>query len=496
MKNFRPKLKFLALLITGTLYCTLSFAQIKIEGRVTDSSGQPVIEASVTIKGTSQGTATDLNGAFTISAPSINTVLRISSVGYKAVEIPAGSPKLKNIVLEMDTELLSDVVVIGYGTVKKKDVTGSVSAIKNEHLNKGLQISAVDVVSTSGAPGSGSTIRIRSGASLSASNDPLIVIDGVPIDNSSINGSDNIIGLMNPNDIETFTVLKDASATAIYGSRASNGVILITTRKGTSGKPKITYDGKYSVSTITDYYDVLNTSDFKKTFNTYANAPSDFSLGAFSTDWQKQIYRTAFGHDHNLSVSGSLKNIPYRISAGYTDQSGIIETNAYKRYGANISLTPKFLKDHLSLELNLKGSLENNDEVNGSVVSDAMQFDPTRPVNETYEGNIGLGYFTWMSGGVPIAIAPNNPVAEINLLSLNNKIKRSIGNISGKYKIHGLEDLSVNMNLGYDILKSDYDETAPGLSPYMYTTNQKDGTGLKYNSVQKKRNTVFDFYTA
>ncbi|MDE5633912.1 MAG: TonB-dependent receptor, partial [Muribaculaceae bacterium] len=400
------------------------------------------------------------------------------------------------------------VVVIGYGRVKKSDATGSVTAVKPDDFNKGNRTSVqeamvgkipgVSVVASSGAPGAGATVRIRSGASLSASNDPLFVVDGVPIDNSTIEGASNLIGGINPEDIETFTVLKDASATAIYGSRASNGVIVITTKKG-SDKLKVTYNGSFAISHKTKSLKVLDGDAFRAFVPTVTGVPADAVYGTANTDWQDEIYRTAFGTEQNLSVAGNFKQIhtPYRVSLGYTNQNGIIETNRYQRFTAGLALTPKLLDDHLNLNLNAKFSYEHNNMIDNGVVTNALRYDPTRPVmtgSPTASTDPGLGYFIWMNGNSPMAIQTDNPVAQLELEDRLNKVVRSIGNAQIDYKIHGLEDLSVNFNLGYDILRSKYSRTVPELAGMMYTGNKKDGTGLVNNSTQDKSNLLFDAY--
>ena len=486
-----------------------SLAQVQVSGLVLDQDHEPVIGATVKVKGTSTGTATDIDGRFTLQAPSANSTLSISYVGYLPMEIAANSPELeKGVVLKENAEVLDEVVVIGYGRVKKSDATGSVIAVKPDDFNKGNRTSVqeamvgkipgVNVVTSSGAPGSGATVRIRSGASLSASNDPLFVVDGVPIDNSTIEGASNLIGGINPEDIETFTVLKDASATAIYGSRASNGVIVITTKKG-ADRLKVTYTGSFAISTKTKSLEVLDADEFRKFVPTITGVPSDAVFGTANTDWQDEIYRTAFGTEHNLSVAGKINAIttPYRVSVGYTNQDGIIRTNKYQRFTAGVALTPKLLDDHLNLNLNAKFSYEHNDMVNNGVVTNALRYDPTRPVrtgSSTAATDPGLGYFIWMNGNSPMAIQTDNPVAQLELEDRLNKVTRSIGNAQFDYKIHGLEDLSVNLNLGYDILRSKYNRTVPELAGMMYTGNQKDGTGLVYNSIQDKSNLLLDAY--
>lgn len=511
MKN-KPNLSFGSKRY-NTLLCALaisasSFAQsLIIKGHVVDENNEPIIGANIVVKGTTTGTITDFDGNFSLTVPNKNSIIRIAYIGYKDYETTASNKELK-IILKENTEMLDDVVVIGYGTVKKSDATGSVTAIKPDDFNKGLQttaqdalvgkMSGVNVVASSGTPGSSATIRIRSGASLSASNDPLIVVDGVPVDNSTIEGGGNVIGAINPNDIETFTILKDASATAIYGSRASNGVIVITTKKGTESKPRINYSMNLGVSTTAKRLDVLSAEEFKEFVPTVTGVPSNPNFGTADTDWQDQIYRTALSQEHNLSVSGKIKDkTPFRTSIGYTNQGGIIRNNDYQRLTFNGGLSPKFFDDHLSIDLNLKVSYESNDKVDNSVVGNALRYDPTRPVktgSETASTDPGLGYYIWMNGGSPMAIQTDNPVAQLELQKDNNTIIRSIGNANINYKVHGLEDLSFTLNMGYDILSSKEDKDVPELAGMMYTSNMKDGTGLMYDGKQEKKNTLLDFY--
>ena len=366
--------------------------QKTVSGVVRDADGNPLIGATVQVKGsTTQKTVTDLNGHYSLDVPR-GAQLVVTYIGYDPTELYVGTASNYDVELREDTNTLNELVVIGYGQVRKKDLTGSVTAIKPDELNKGVQtaaqdaltgkIAGVNVVSNSGAPGSSSTIRIRSGASLSASNDPLIVIDGVPVDNSTIEGGGNIIGAINPNDIETFTVLKDASATAIYGSRASNGVIVITTKKGTDGQLRFNYNGNFSTSVVGHRLEPLTADEFRAFVPTITGVPSDIEYGTYNTDWQDEIYRTAVGTDHNFSVAGNAaKMAPFRASVGYTNQNGIIRTNNYTRYTFDGGITPSLLDNHLTVSLNLKASYENNRMVDGSVVNNALRYDPTRPVH-------------------------------------------------------------------------------------------------------------------
>ena len=501
---------FRVFVLAAALILNISvYAQTTVSGLVIDSNREPVIGATVLVKGTSTGTATDFEGRFTVKAPNENSMLVISYVGCETREVAANSPELQNgIVLRENAQNLDEVVVIGYGSVKKSDATGSVIAIKPDEFNKGNRVTAqdalvgkvagVNVVTGSGAPGSGATIRVRSGASLSASNDPLIVIDGVPVDNSTIEGASNIIGSINPDDIETFTVLKDASATAIYGSRASNGVIVITTKKG-GDRLAVNYSSSYSVSTTANRLDVLTADEFKAFVPTVTGVPANPQLGSANTDWQDEIYRAAFGTEQNISVSGKVKPIkaPFRVSLGYTNQNGIIETNNYQRLSFGGNIAPSFFDDHLTANLNLKVSYENNKMVDNSVVGAALRYDPTRPVmtgSPTAATDPGLGYFIWTNGGSPMAIQTNNPVAQLELTDQNNKVVRSIGSAAIAYKVHGLEDLKLNVNLGYDVLESKYNKDVPDLAGTMYTENQKDGTGLMQRGTQNKRNLLLDAF--
>ncbi len=504
LKPLHFKLRYLFLLAALAMsFCAV--AQQMVSGTVVDSKHEPIIGATVLVKGSTVGTSTDFDGKFSLNV-SEGATLSISYVGFTSAEVAATNNM--TVVLKENAEVLDELVVIGYGSVKKSDLTGSVTAIKPDEFNKGLQTTAqdalvgkmpgVNVVSGSGAPGSAATIRIRSGASLSASNDPLIVIDGVPVDNSTIEGGGNVIGAINPNDIETFTVLKDASATAIYGSRASNGVIVITTKKGTSDAVKVNYTGAFSVGTIAKKLDVLSADEFRAFVPTVTGVPSGIALGSSDTDWQDEIYRTAIGHEHNLSLSGNIKTVsPYRVSLGYTNQQGVIKTNDYQRFSFSGGISPTFIDKHLTTDFNLKASYEKNDKVDDSVVNNALRYDPTRPVktgSSTASTDPGLGYFIWTNGNSPMAIQTDNPVAQLELQDYTNKIIRSIGNAAIAYKVHGFEDLQLNLNLGYDILESKDKRIVPELAGMMYTSNMKDGTGLVYNGKQEKRNSLLDFY--
>ena len=495
--------KFLLLSMVGFLLSVHAFAQsITVKGVVIDNTGLGVIGANIQVKGTKNGTITDLDGNFTIQANK-GDIIAVSFIGYKTQEQPAS--ELMKFVLQDETELLDEVVVIGYGVAKKNDLTGSVTAIKPDEMNKGLvtnaqdlmqgKIAGVNVTSGGGTPGGGATIRIRGGSSLNASNDPLVVIDGLAMDNQGVKGLANPLSMVNPADIETFTVLKDASATAIYGSRGSNGVIIITTKKGRSGsKPTITYNGNVSVSTKKKTIDVLSGQEFGEFIeNTYGigsdawdltagvsrgddgnilsmtnarmyqNAEGETAYLYNNTDWQDEIYRVAVSHDHNITVSGGLKNMPYRVSLGYTNQDGILKTSNFERYTASINVSPKFFDDHLTLNLNAKGMIANNRYADGGAIGAAVYMIPTFSVynnsSEIFRNYFG-GYSQWYSDGSALndptwkytsnRNATWNPVAILNQKDDTANSKSFIGNAELDYKVHGLEDLRLHMNIGGD----------------------------------------------
>lgn len=491
-------------LFLGMFLCVGAYAQtVTVKGFVKDATGLEVIGANVVEKGnTSNGTITDLNGNFTLTVPQ-GATLQVSFIGYRTAEV-AAAPQVV-VTLEDDAELLSEVVVIGYGSVKKNDLTGSVTAIKPDEMNRGLvtnaqdmmqgKIAGVNVQTNGGQPGGGATIRIRGGSSLNASNDPLIVIDGLAMDSYGVQGLSNPLSMVNPNDIESFTVLKDASATAIYGSRASNGVILITTKKGSKGsKPKVAYNGNVSFSKVKNTVDVLDGPAYMDYVqNLFGYSDEDFlnsaeyqSLGYYdangnhlfaNTDWQDEIYRTAISTDHNITVSGGLKNMPYRVSFGYTNQNGILKTSNFERYTASFNIAPSFFDNHLNVNLNAKGMYSNTDYADEGAIGAAASMDPTKPVydnTETGKKNYA-GYWQW-----PYAsdydpswqygvnnLAVGNPVAILNLHTNTGKSKVLMGNAELDYKVHGLEDLRLHVNGGMNLSSG---ETNQSYSPYFYNT--------------------------
>ena len=507
-KSFR--LKALLTLLVGLFLSIGAFAQqIAVKGHVKDTTGEPVIGANVLVKGTTNGTITDFDGNFMLNVPK-DAILSVSFVGYKSAEVKAASTVM--VTLEDDSQVLDAVVVIGYGSVKKNDMTGSVTAIKPDKLNKGLitnaqdmmtgKIAGVSVISKGGAPGEGATIRIRGGSSLTAENDPLIVIDGLAMDNKGVKGLANPLSMVNPNDIESFTVLKDASATAIYGSRASNGVIIITTKKGQAGaRPTISYDGNVSVSTVKSTVDVMDGDQFRSFIKDIWGEDSEAysKLGNANTDWQKEIFRPAVSTDHNLTISGGLKNMPYRVSFGYTNQNGIVKTSKFERYTASVSLAPSFFEDHLKVNANLKGMIAKNRYADGSAVGSAVSFDPTQSVrsDDPYHQYYFDGYFQWNTDASSLnddtwkrtfnSNAPGNPVALLEEKDDRAISKSLIGNLELDYKFHFLPDLHAHVNGGMDLSTG---KQYTDVSPYSSTNNyygsygweQKDKYNLSLNA--------------
>lgn len=499
------RLKALLVLLVGLFLSIGAFAQqIAVKGHVKDTTGEPVIGANVLVKGTTNGTITDFDGNFMLNVPK-DAILSVSFVGYKTTEVKAAPTVM--ITLEDDSQVLDAVVVIGYGSVKKNDMTGSVTAIKPDKLNKGLitnaqdmmtgKIAGVSVVSKGGAPGAGATIRIRGGSSLTAENDPLIVIDGLAMDNKGVKGLSNPLSMVNPNDIESFTVLKDASATAIYGSRASNGVIIITTKKGQAGaRPTISYDGNLSVSNVKSTVDVMDGNQFRSFIKDIWGEDSEAysKLGNANTDWQKEIFRAAVSTDHNLTISGGLKNMPYRVSFGYTNQNGILKTSKFERYTASVSLAPSFFQDHLKVNANLKGMIAKNRYADGNAVGSAVSFDPTQSVrsDDPYHQYYFDGFFQWNTDASSLnddtwkrtfnGNAPGNPVALLEEKNDRAISKSLIGNLELDYKFHFLPDLHAHVNGGMDLSTG---KQYTDVSPYSSTNNYYGSYGWeekdKYN---------------
>lgn len=522
----KKQVKFPNALRTATLSAGLflsasAFAQqVVVKGNVVDETGEPVIGASVKVVGGTIGAVTDIDGNFSINADKKSTI-EVTYIGYEPVKVKAGQNL--TIHLKNTSSTLNEVVVIGYGAVKKSDLTGSVTALKPDSKNKGLVVNAqdmlsgkvagVNVTSNSGEPGVGTQIRIRGGSSLNASNDPLIVIDGVPMDNNKVgNTGSNLLSTINPQDIESFNVLKDASATAIYGSRGSNGVIIITTKKGHKGqKPEISYSGSVSVSQKKKTYDMMNGDQYRAYVKSLFNENDDAvkALGTANTDWQDLIYRTAVSHDHNITVSGSAGSfLPYRVSVGYTSQQGILKNSDYNRYTAAVNLNPSLLNDHLTLNLNAKGMFSKAKKADTGAIGNAVSFDPTQsPYNFTSQRDIALleanggvqqtlnnfgGYFNWLTSAsaynnpqwpfTRFNDAPANPLAQLELGGNVEKVRSFIGSADIDYKVHGFEDLRLHMTLGAEIAKGTVDETQPTSYPTtLYYGGITDNENFKRN---------------
>ncbi|MCF6182026.1 MAG: SusC/RagA family TonB-linked outer membrane protein [Lutibacter sp.] len=499
MKNFR-----LFLFNVILLFPIIMFGQQTIKGTVTEATGGSALPGvGVIIKGTTTGTSTDFDGNYSLDKVKTGDVLVFSYVGFKNQEITVGNNTTINVAMVESTEALDQVVVIGYGVTTVKDATGSITSVKTKDLNRGNIVSpdqmltgklaGVTVTSGGGAPGSGSTIRIRGGASLNASNNPLFIIDGVPVDSEGISGMRNPLNTINPNDIASYTVLKDASATAIYGSRASNGVIIITTKKGKGDGFKVSYNSNVSISDNINTIDVLSTSQFKAYVNAHGT-PSDIALlGTANTNWQNQIFKTGYATNQNVSISGGTKTLNYRTSVGYTNQTGTLRTSKLERGTYSISLGSKLFDDHLKIDANARVSMVLNRFADTGAIGNALSMDPTKPV---YDSTSPYGgYFEWLQspGGAPIAVgAPKNPLALLTQRDNRSHANRGIGNIQFDYKMHFLPELRANLNLGFDQSKSVGDDI---------TNNSANSTlldGTKFKSTnhyeQTKDNKLMDFY--
>ena len=482
--KFRIPLRMMAV-IFGLVLSIGAFAQITVNGHVKDATGEPIIGATIRVAGQDGGTVSDFDGNFTIKAPQ-GATLNVTYIGYQPANVKA-APNVV-VTLQDDAKVLENIVVIGYGVARKTDLTGSVIAIKPDEKNHGMvttaqdmlqgKVAGVNINSSTGEPGGGAQIRIRGGASLNASNDPLIVIDGMQMTNAQ-KGVSNPLALVNPNDIESFTVLKDASATAIYGSRGSNGVIIITTKKGRRNQsPKVSYNGNVSVSAVAKKLDVMNANEYVSFIKDYYGEGSsawnnlgwkqfnedgtpNVAAGTYDTDWQDEIFRAGISHDHNVSVAGGLGNtkwaMPYRVSAGYTNQQGILKGSDYSRFTAGFTANPSLFDDHLNMNVNAKYSYSKTTPGDKDAIGHANRMDPTRPVTSTDEKykNWG-GYWQWTKAvseydpTFPYARnddAPMNPVERVENYTFNKDAHVLLGNFEADYKIHGFEDLHLHMNL-------------------------------------------------
>ena len=501
-KLAKRSLLLVALFVIG---CLQLMAQTRtIKGEVTDAqNGEALIGATVMVEGEKGGTVTDFDGNFSLQVSSSAKKIKVSYIGYidKVLSI---SDNMK-VKLESDSKALADVVVIGYGTARKSDLTGSVATVKSKDFNKGLvsspeqlingKVSGVQIMSNSGSASAGSTIRVRGGASLNASNDPLIVLDGVPLEQGGISGnSSNFLSMINPSDIESMTVLKDASSTAIYGSRASNGVIIITTKKGQQGAVKVNFNTTNSLQTRAQMVDMLSRDEFVNVINQFGTDNQKSLLGTANTDWNDEVYRTAFGTDNNLSVSGSIdKWLPFRVSVGYYNQSGLVRKDNVERWTGNVVLTPSFFQDHLKLTINAKGTLNNNSFNNGGAVWAAATFNPTIPV---YSGNDKYGGYNEAldADGYPVNAGVRNPRGLVDLYDSKSKVSRFIGSMDVDYKVHFLPDLKLHATVGADYAKGDGTVYVPAYAAQSYNKDESlGGSDYKYGP-QKNENRLLTLY--
>ncbi len=515
--------------VTVAMVIALAFPalaqKITVTGTVLDEFGDPMIGATIMQKGTSNGTAADIDGNFELSVEP-NATLVVSYVGYDPMDVAVNGQKHLEIVLKENATLLSETVVIGYGTVKKSDATGSVAIVRPDDVDAGISTSAQDllvgaspgvVVTTSGGDPSGNAnIRIRGGSSLSASNDPLIVIDGVPQSNQSNAGGTNALTMLNPQNIESMTILKDASATAIYGSRASNGVIIITTKKGSSGRPQVNFAANFHVNTARKTLKMMNSQQFVNLMEQYGSESALQQLYAnpvnpeagvtpgsaenlYDTNWQKEVLRTAFSHDYSLSVGGTVGWLPYRVNASYTNNQGIIKTSGMERATVGFNLTPKFLQDHLSVALNAQGSWVRTNNAAG-VMGGAIGMAPVYPVMANYttlnsDVNPYNGFFNLFLGdGMPQENASENPVQLLKNQRTVGKTLNSTGNIAIDYSLHWLPELHFNLNLGYQVSKNNSTTDVDANSIMAWRSNYKDGAGTHYKWYELQRNTNLSFF--
>jgi iron complex outermembrane receptor protein len=504
--NLKKRLWQNALVIVLILINHVIFAQTRtIIGKVTDASGSPIAGVTVAVKGKQLAAITTKEGEFRLSNINSGDVLLFSSEGFNNFEQIVGAAQNITVTLTTSISNLNEVVVVGYGTSRKRDLTGAVATVSSKDFQKGQistpeqmiagKLPGVSIISNGGQPGSGSTIRIRGGSSIRASNDPLIVIDGIPLAAGGISGAGSPLSFLNSNDIESFTVLKDASAAAIYGTRAANGVILITTKKGTGGKMRVNFSTSLSASTITKKVDVLSADEFRSIVNAKGTAAQKAMLGTANTDWQDEIYQTALATDNNITFSGGIKNLPYRLSLGYINQNGVLLTDNLQRKSVSLVLNPTFFDNHLKVDLNLKGSSQETRFANTGAIGGAVSFDPTQPVYSNKNDKRFGGYYEWRDASTStglVNLVGRNPLGLLNQTLNKSNPYRSIGNLQLDYKFHFLPDLRANMNIGYDISEGKGTTFISDSAASAYAAGGVGGQNNKYR--QQNSNTVFDFY--
>lgn len=499
------KSRFFTLMMAGALSAASLSAQAQnriIKGCITDANNkEPLMGATITLDGGKTGAVTDIDGNYTLTVPSGTKQITVSYIGYIAKTVQLKGDVI-NIMLDTNDRQIGEVVVVGYGTTRKSDLTGSVSTVKAKDFNKGAisspeqlingKVSGVQIMSNSGSATSGSTIRVRGGASLNASNDPLIVVDGVPLELGGISGADNFLSMINPQDIESMTVLKDAASTAIYGTRASNGVIIIATKKGSDSKLNVQFTTTNTVQTRAQMVDILSADEFRSVINAQGTDAQKALLGTANTDWYDEVYRTALSTDNNLSLSGTLvKGLPFRASVGYANQNGIIRGDKSERFTGSLVLNPSFFQDHLKLTLNAKGSLTKNSFYNGNAIWAAATFNPTLPVRS---GSSALGGYTESidATGNPIntAAGQRNPRGLVDMYDAGSDVKRFIGNFDVDYKLHFFPDVKLHATVGTDVAEGKGHTRVPDYAASYFF----DG-GYNYNyGPQKKLNNLLTVY--
>lgn len=498
-------------LMVGLLFSVgLNAQTITVSGVVSDPSGEPLIGASILAQGTTVGTSTNIDGEYTINvAP--DATLVVSYVGYDTQNVPVDGRTSINVTMQENSVMLNEVVAIGYGTVKKSDATGSVAVIKPDEIEAGLATSVQDmlvgqtpgvVVTQAGGPEGGGTIRIRGGSSLNASNDPLIVVDGVPLSNAGMGGLGNSLGMISPENIESMTILKDASATAIYGSRASNGVIIITTKKGKSGKPTVNFAANLYVNTARKTWKVLDANQFRSLLESRGMDAALAATGDANTDWQDEVLRTTVSSDYSLSVGGTAGWLPYHAEISYTNNNGIIKTSKMDRVTMGFNLSPKFFDNHLSVNANVKGYYIRNNFADTGALSSAISFDPTHPVRSNepiVSGNSGFqylynGYYEVHNNGTLNDNAALNPMGLLEQRDNHANVYRSNGNLQLDYSLHFLPDLHLNLNLGYDVMKSNLVDNWAANSATAYKNHEHYGGAYNFDQYQFRSNTLLNFY--
>ncbi len=498
-------------LMVGLLFSVgLNAQTITVSGVVSDPSGEPLIGASILAQGTTVGTSTNIDGEYTINvAP--DATLVVSYVGYDTQNVPVDGRTSINVTMQENSVMLNEVVAIGYGTVKKSDATGSVAVIKPDEIEAGLATSVQDmlvgqtpgvVVTQAGGPEGGGTIRIRGGSSLNASNDPLIVVDGVPLSNAGMGGLGNSLGMISPENIESMTILKDASATAIYGSRASNGVIIITTKKGKSGKPTVNFAANLYVNTARKTWKVLDANQFRSLLESRGMDAALAATGDANTDWQDEVLRTTVSSDYSLSVGGTAGWLPYHAEISYTNNNGIIKTSKMDRVTMGFNLSPKFFDNHLSVNANVKGYYIRNNFGDAGALSNAISFDPTHPVRSNepiVSGNSGFqylynGYYEVHNNGTLNDNAALNPMGLLEQRDNHANVYRSNGNLQLDYSLHFLPDLHLNLNLGYDVMKSNLVDNWAANSSTAYKNHEHYGGAYNFTQYQFRSNTLLNFY--